>query len=75
MSIFEVGKHRVRVWERGNQWRVAVDRAGIPSWFLSEAEAWAAGVREADRIDRAVPDPCAGITPDPRSTQETARSP
>jgi hypothetical protein len=34
------------------RWAVAVDDAPLSHWFLTQPEAWAAGVGEADRLDR-----------------------
>ncbi len=55
MKEFEVGGHRVRVWPRGERYAVAVDRHALARWFASEADAWAAGVREAQRLDTGDP--------------------
>jgi hypothetical protein len=53
MKNFRVGRHQVRVWVLKDRWRVAVDDAQLPDWHVRQADAWAAGVREADRLDRA----------------------
>jgi hypothetical protein len=37
----------------GYQWTVTVDAVLLPGTFVSAADAWAAGVRETDRVDRA----------------------
>ena len=34
------------------RWAVVVDDAALTRWFVNQAEAWAAGVQEADRLDR-----------------------
>jgi len=52
MKTFQVGHHRVQVSESNGRWTAAVDDVPLPLWFRNEAEAWAAGVREADRLDR-----------------------
>ncbi|WP_176064616.1 hypothetical protein [Anaeromyxobacter diazotrophicus] len=49
---FHVGAHVVRVSSTNARWHVTVDAAAFDRWFTSEAEAWAAGVREADRLQR-----------------------
>ena len=53
MKNFRVGRHQVRVWVLHDRWLVAVDDVQLPDWHVQQAEAWAAGVREADRLDRA----------------------
>ena len=52
MSLFQVGTHCVATSERRSRWWVTVDRRPVPGWFESEADAWSAGVREVDRVDR-----------------------
>ncbi|HET8722959.1 MAG TPA: hypothetical protein VFM53_02065 [Anaeromyxobacteraceae bacterium] len=52
MSLFQVGTHRVATSQLRLRWSVTVDRKPVPGWFDSEAAAWTAGVREADRLDR-----------------------
>jgi hypothetical protein len=49
---FMVGKRAVIVAPRARRWSVAVDGAATAETFDTEAEAWEAGVREADRLDR-----------------------
>ena len=50
---FEVGRRVVAVTRvRDGIWKVAVDGAEIPGTTRTQAEAWEAGVREADRLDR-----------------------
>ena len=51
MSVFQVGSHRVSTSLLRTRWSVTVDRKPVPGWFGTEAEAWAAGVQEADRVD------------------------
>jgi hypothetical protein len=52
-SIFEVGRHVVRVLKlNAGRWSVSVDDTPLPSTYATQAEAWESGVREADRIDR-----------------------
>lgn len=50
---FQVGNHRVRVGGQPGTWEVSVDDGVIGQTFATAADAWEAGVREADRLDRA----------------------
>lgn len=53
-STFEVGKHLLRITKvMEGRWSVSIDENRHPSTFATQAEAWEAGVREADRLDRA----------------------
>ncbi len=52
MSQYVVGGHEIVVWNRRGRWTAIVDRAPVPGWYLSEAEAWAVGVREVFRRER-----------------------
>ncbi|HZY04139.1 MAG TPA: hypothetical protein VFF02_11630 [Anaeromyxobacteraceae bacterium] len=52
MTAFQVGKHVVRISNANGRWAVVVDDAALTRWFVNQAEAWAAGVQEADRLDR-----------------------
>jgi hypothetical protein len=52
VSRYRVGKHLVLVSKVEGRWSVTVDEALLPTWFMTQAEAWEAGVREADRLDR-----------------------
>jgi hypothetical protein len=55
-STFEVGRHVARVTRvMEGRWSVEVDGVPVPGTHRSQADAWEAGVREADRIDRPVP--------------------
>ena len=52
---FQAGKHVLllsRVME--GRWSVAVDEAALAGSYRTQADAWEAGVREADRLDRLV---------------------
>ncbi len=50
---FEAGKHVLRLCKvMEGRWSVAVDEAAVAGTFRTQAEAWEAGVREADRLDR-----------------------
>jgi hypothetical protein len=51
---FQAGPHEVRVWMANGRWSVAVDDAVLTQWFMSQVDAWAAGVSEAARLDKAV---------------------
>ncbi len=51
-TTFEVGEHKLvvaKVLER--RWTVAVDDRALDASFDTQADAWEAGVREADRLD------------------------
>jgi hypothetical protein len=53
---FEAGKHVLRLSKvMEGRWCVAVDDAPLSGTFRTQAEAWEAGVREADRLDRNPP--------------------
>jgi hypothetical protein len=52
---YQVGKHVVRVTHANGRWAVTVDDAALTKWFVNQADAWAAGVQEADRLDRQEP--------------------
>jgi hypothetical protein len=53
---FQVGKHVLRLLKlMEGRWSVAVDEAALTGGFRTQAEAWEAGVREADRLDRIPP--------------------
>lgn len=51
---FNVGTHLLRLSCWKGRWTVIVDAAAVDRSYPSEADAWEAGVREADRLDRAV---------------------
>lgn len=51
-QAFEVSGHQVLLTEENGAWHVSVDQAADPRRFESAADAWAAGVGEADRLDR-----------------------
>ncbi|HEY7724921.1 MAG TPA: hypothetical protein VH880_06285 [Anaeromyxobacteraceae bacterium] len=51
-STYKVAEHRVFLSGRTGAWNVNVDEKSLPNGFATEAEAWEAGVREADRLDR-----------------------
>lgn len=52
MTSYQVGKHVVRISSANGRWAVVVDDATLTKWFVNPADAWTAGVREADRLDR-----------------------
>ncbi len=53
-SSFTVGTHVLRVVKvLEGRWTVSVDDGPATNSYASQAEAWEAGVREADRLDRA----------------------
>ncbi len=56
-AVFQVGLHTIAVSRLPSAWRwsLAVDGRKLERTYESEVEAWEAGVREADRLDRAAP--------------------
>jgi hypothetical protein len=53
---FEAGKHVLRLSKvMEGRWCVAVDDASLSGSFRTQADAWEAGVREADRLDKLSP--------------------
>ncbi len=52
MTSFRIGVHEVQMMRSSGRWIAVLDGVALPRWFMTEAEAWTAGVREADRIDR-----------------------
>jgi hypothetical protein len=55
-AVFEVGRHVARVTRvMEGRWTVEVDGVAVPGSHRSQADAWEAGVREADRADRLAP--------------------
>ncbi len=53
---FNAGRHVLRLSRvLEGRWSVAVDEAVLSGCFGTQAEAWEAGVREADRLDRLAP--------------------
>jgi len=53
---YAVGPHTVTVMMAMDwRWSVTVDGAALPNTFETQVEAWEAGVREADRKDKARP--------------------
>ena len=51
-SAFQVGIHLVRVSCAEGRWAVSLDGVTFEQWFMSQAAAWEAAVRAADRMDR-----------------------
>jgi ureidoglycolate hydrolase len=52
-QAFEISGHQVLLTEENGVWHVAVDQIVDPHRYESAADAWSAGVGEADRLDRA----------------------
>ncbi len=53
-TVFHVGMHTLRVSKvTEGRWTFAVDDGEPSSTFPTQAEAWEAGVRAADRLDTA----------------------
>ena len=52
--VFQAGDHTLRLtMDVDWRWSVAVDGALLEHRFMSQVEAWEAGVREAARLDQA----------------------
>ncbi len=49
---YDVGGHLVRLLGFEGRWSVTIDENAYATSFATRAEAWEAGVREADRLDR-----------------------
>jgi hypothetical protein len=49
--VFQVGRHEVRVLRSDRGWSATVNGVAVPGRHESQADAWAAAVREADRLD------------------------
>ncbi len=53
-SSFQVGSHVVQVAKvMEGRWTVRIDDVALAQSYATQADAWEAGVREADRMDRA----------------------
>ncbi len=52
VTRFRVGNHEVQVSKDEGRWAVTVDGVALSNWFMTQAEAWEAGVREVDRLER-----------------------
>jgi hypothetical protein len=57
VTTFRVGSRELRIWMQDGRWYVAVDGVQLPIWHKVQADAWTAGVTEADRLDRGEPRP------------------
>ncbi len=52
-SSFHVGAHVIRVTKiMEGRWTFAIDEQASSGSYATQAEAWEAGVRDADRLDR-----------------------
>jgi hypothetical protein len=49
---FAVGRHTVVVARQDRRWTVSVDGVAASATYGTEADAWEAGVRTADGLDR-----------------------
>ena len=56
-AVFQVGAHTISVARLPTAWRwsLTVDGQKVDRTYESQVDAWEAGVREADRLDRATP--------------------
>jgi hypothetical protein len=52
LKNFHVGTRLVRLSCSSGRWNVSVESAALDRWYTSEADAWEAGVREVDRLER-----------------------
>jgi hypothetical protein len=50
--VYRVGQRVLHVVGNDGRWRVTVDGAIVDGTFATKPGAWAAGVGEADRLDR-----------------------
>lgn len=50
---YALEKHLVEVAGSGGRWTVSVDGVAIERTFATHADAWTAGIVEADRLDQA----------------------
>jgi hypothetical protein len=53
-ACFTVRSHALRISCRNSRWAVTVDDVTLEHWYTNQVTAWEAGVREADRMDRAL---------------------
>jgi len=51
-SAFRVGGHLLHLSSLDGRWSVTLDSVVSQRWYTTPADAWEAGVREADRLDR-----------------------
>jgi hypothetical protein len=51
-DVYEAGRHRIRVALSHRSWMAWLDGLALPGRFENRADAWCAGVAEADRLDR-----------------------
>ena len=49
---YGVGTHKVWLSCAAGRWSVRLDEVTLERWYTTQTEAWEAGVRAADRIDR-----------------------
>jgi hypothetical protein len=54
-TTYHVGEHKLSVAKvQEGRWTFTVDEGPVSGSYMTQAEAWEAGIREADRIDRSV---------------------
>jgi hypothetical protein len=57
-TVFEAGVHKIGcAMDRDWAWTCNVDGVPLGQRFMTQVEAWEAGVREAARLDRGAPQP------------------
>ncbi len=49
--VYQVGRHEVRVVRTEWGWSATVNGVAVPGRFENQADAWAAAVGDADRLD------------------------
>jgi hypothetical protein len=49
---YEVREHVLEVAGHDGRWTISVDGVEMGGWSVSSADAWTAGVTEADRLDK-----------------------
>jgi hypothetical protein len=55
-TVFEAGAHKISVaMDRDWVWTCSVDGAPLGQRYMTQVEAWEAGVRESERLNRAAP--------------------
>jgi hypothetical protein len=53
-TVYAIGSHSVEISGNKGRWTATVDGEPLDNWFMSSADAWTAGVLEADSKDAGV---------------------